>query len=84
VSPILVDNSHIHNLGKKYGYLPYMIERYFKFLGKDQTEQLLIANKKPLTPSIRVNTLKINTQNLKNRLVDKGFKLKILLQCYQH
>jgi NOL1/NOP2/sun family putative RNA methylase len=53
-----------------------MIERYFQFLGEDQTIQLLKANEIPLTPSIRVNLLKIDTQTLENRLNGKGFKLE--------
>ena len=53
-----------------------MIERYFQFLGEDQTKQLLDANEKPLTPSIRVNTLKIDKDTLKDRLESKGFKLE--------
>jgi len=53
-----------------------MIERYFQFLGEDQTKQLLNANEKPLTPSIRVNTIKIEIETLKNRLENKGFKLE--------
>ena len=53
-----------------------MIERYFQFLGEDQTKQLLDANEKPLTPSIRANTLKIEIETLKNRLENKGFMLE--------
>ena len=53
-----------------------MIERYFQFLGEDQTKQLLNANEKPLTPSIRVNTIKIERETLKNRLENKGFDLE--------
>jgi len=53
-----------------------MIERYFQFLGEDQTKQLLDANEKPLTPSIRVNTLKIDKDSLKNRLENKGIMLE--------
>jgi len=53
-----------------------MIERYFQFLGEDQTKHLLEANEKSLTPSIRVNTLKIDRDTLKNRLLSKGFKLE--------
>jgi len=52
-----------------------MIERYFQFLGVDQTKQLLEANEKPLTPSIRVNTLKIDKNTLVARLERKGLKL---------
>jgi len=53
-----------------------MIERYFQFLGEDQTIQLLKANEIPLTPSIRVNLLKIDAQTLENRLNGKEFKLE--------
>jgi NOL1/NOP2/sun family putative RNA methylase len=53
-----------------------MIERYFQFLGEDQTILLLEVNEKPLTPSIRVNTLKIDKETLKKRLENKGYKLE--------
>jgi NOL1/NOP2/sun family putative RNA methylase len=53
-----------------------MIERYLQFLGIDETIELLKANEKPLTPSIRVNTLKIIPKDLKARLEQKGFILK--------
>ncbi|MFX0029708.1 MAG: RsmB/NOP family class I SAM-dependent RNA methyltransferase, partial [Candidatus Hermodarchaeota archaeon] len=63
------------NLAEEYGYLPYMIERYFQILGVDDTLELLKANEKPLIPSIRVNTLKIKAFDLKRRLESKGFEL---------
>lgn len=63
------------NLAEKYGYLPYMIERYLHFLGVDGTIDLLKANEIPLTPSIRVNTLKIKTPDLKIRMEQKDFEL---------
>ena len=53
-----------------------MIERYFQFLREDQTVQLLEANEKPLTPSVRVNTLKITKDSLKEKLEIKGFNLE--------
>lgn len=53
-----------------------MIERYFQFLGLDETIKLLKANDTPLTPSIRVNTLKISPVELENKLINKGFKLE--------
>jgi len=53
-----------------------MIERYLQFLGIDDTVKLLKASEKPLTPSIRVNTLKIKTKELQIRLEQKGFELK--------
>jgi NOL1/NOP2/sun family putative RNA methylase len=63
-------------LAKKYGYLPYMIERYIKFLGLEDTIKLLEANEKPLNTSIRVNTLKINVDSLREKLENKEFELK--------
>ncbi|MFX1324904.1 MAG: RsmB/NOP family class I SAM-dependent RNA methyltransferase [Promethearchaeota archaeon] len=66
----------IKDLARKYGYLQYMIERYFQFLGKDETIKLLKANDTPLTPSIRVNTLKISPVELEKKLIKKGFKLE--------
>ncbi len=68
----------IISIAKKYGYLPYMIERYIKFLGKEETLKLLEANEKPLIPTIRINTLKIKIDDLLNRLQKKGFVLEPL------
>jgi len=52
-----------------------MIERYIDFLGLNQTIELLNANERPLTPSIRINTLKVSIEALKERLEKKSFKL---------
>jgi len=68
----------INSIASKYGYLPYMIERYLKFLGKEETLKLLEANEKPLIPTIRINTLKIKIGNLINKLKSKGFILEAL------
>lgn len=53
-----------------------MIERYIDFLGLEETVELLEANERPLIPSIRVNTLRIGVDDLKNKLEAKGFKLE--------
>ncbi len=53
-----------------------MIERYIQFLGLDETINYLKANELPLTPSIRTNTLKISTSELRKRLENKGFELE--------
>ena len=66
----------IKELSEKYGYLPYMIERYLDFLGLEGTIKLLEANEKPLMPTIRVNTLKITPDKLRNRLEKIGFQLE--------
>ncbi|MFX0081922.1 MAG: RsmB/NOP family class I SAM-dependent RNA methyltransferase [Candidatus Hodarchaeota archaeon] len=66
----------ILKLAQEYGYFPYMIERYVQFLGIDGTIELLKANEKPLNPSIRVNSLKISSSDLKKKLTQKGFELE--------
>ena len=53
-----------------------MIERYIQFLGLEQTINYLEANERPLTPSIRTNTLKISPSDLKIKLEKKGFELE--------
>jgi len=53
-----------------------MVERYIQFLGLDETIKLLKANEYPLTPSIRVNTLKISPLDLRKKLEKKGFELE--------
>ena len=53
-----------------------MISRYIKMLGYEDTIQLLEQNERPLTPSLRVNPIKINTKVLLKRLQSKGFKLE--------
>jgi NOL1/NOP2/sun family putative RNA methylase len=69
-----MDNS----LAEKYGYLRYMIERYIKLLGRDETINLLEANEKLLIPTIRINTLKVEIKSLIEKLQSKGFKLEKL------
>ncbi|MHA1915688.1 MAG: RsmB/NOP family class I SAM-dependent RNA methyltransferase [Promethearchaeota archaeon] len=53
-----------------------MIERYIQFLGVDNTIKLLKANELPLTSTIRVNTLKIKPEDLKKKMLKKGFRLE--------
>lgn len=53
-----------------------MVERYIQFLGLDETIKLLKANEYPLTPSIRVNTIKISPLDLRKKLEKKGFELE--------
>lgn len=63
-------------LAKKYEYLPYIIERFIKLFGPQDTKEMLKAFEILPKPSIRVNSLKITTRELIKRLLAKGFKLK--------
>ncbi|MEM2906647.1 MAG: RsmB/NOP family class I SAM-dependent RNA methyltransferase [Candidatus Odinarchaeota archaeon] len=67
-------------LAKKYGYPKWMIERYTEILGPE-LEEFLEACEKPLPKSIRVNTLKINSETLIRDLEAKGFNLEPVKWC---
>ena len=66
----------IKKLAEHYGYLPYMIRRYFDFLGPHETIELLKANENPPKIWIRINSLKITPKEIANRLSKKGFDIK--------
>jgi len=64
-------------LASKFGYRPYMVERYIEILGLDEVKELLEAFEKPLTPSIRCNTLKLKDCDLLIKYLEsKGYVLK--------
>ncbi len=62
-------------IAEKYGYLPYMVERYISILGFNEALKLLEAFEKPLKPVIRCNPRLINCDLLKKLLENRGFKL---------
>jgi len=63
-------------LALRYGYLPYMIQRYIDILGFRETIELLEAFEKPVKPVVRTNTLLIQPRELKKRLARLGFQLE--------
>ena len=63
-------------LAQKYGYLPYMVERYLALWGEEETIRFLDACNRPIRTSIRVNTLKARTDTLVERLRRKGVGLE--------
>ncbi|WXG42810.1 MAG: RsmB/NOP family class I SAM-dependent RNA methyltransferase [Promethearchaeati archaeon SRVP18_Atabeyarchaeia-1] len=62
-------------LAQKFGYSTYLVERYVELFGLDNTLRLLEANEMGLKRCIRINTLRVQTDNLLQRLERKGFKL---------
>ncbi|MEM1626311.1 MAG: RsmB/NOP family class I SAM-dependent RNA methyltransferase [Sulfolobaceae archaeon] len=62
-------------IAEKWGYLPYMIERYNELFGNGLFD-FLRSCEVPLPRSIRCNDLKIDCEKLVNRLDEKGFKLE--------
>jgi NOL1/NOP2/sun family putative RNA methylase len=73
-----LNENRVQELAREFGYLPYMIERYIQILGVDQTINLLKTNELPLTPAIRVNSLKISPEDLSNRMLQKGINLETI------
>jgi len=62
-------------LAGKYGYLPYMVERYIRMLGLREAEDLLRSLDERLPPVVRTNTVLIDPERLRERLEILGFKL---------
>lgn len=64
------------DLVKKYQYLPETIERFVSFFGIEETKKMVQAYETPPKTTIRCNTLKITSGELKQRLEEKGFTLE--------
>ncbi len=74
-------SSEAKTLAEKYGYLPYMVQRYLDMLGDEAIELLDTFERLRPSPVIRVNTLKIDTGKLIARLRDLGFDFKPIPWC---
>jgi NOL1/NOP2/sun family putative RNA methylase len=68
-------SSLVSSLSSKYGYSPYIIDRWLRLWGTDLTHQLILRNEKPLTPTIRVNTLLTSVDSCIEALLSQGFIL---------
>ena len=73
----LFHNQYSKKLAEKYGYKDWMISRFLNFV--PDTESLLEYvenNKSHNFEYIRANNLKIESQELKRRLTEKGYCVK--------
>jgi len=61
-----------HNLG----YAMETVERWIKYFGVEQTQRIINANEEVLPHTIRVNTLKVETDALVSKLVSKGWIIR--------
>jgi len=66
---------------KNYEPKPLFLERMKKLLGKDFESYMEILKKEPVK-SIRCNTIKISPKDLKKRLEEKGWEIKIPFKNY--
>ncbi|MCQ4921844.1 16S rRNA (cytosine(967)-C(5))-methyltransferase RsmB [Tissierella carlieri] len=60
----------------KYSHPKWMVKRWIKDYGDEFTEELCRKNNESPELNIRINTLKTNKDELKERLVDYGFIVK--------
>ncbi len=66
-------------LAERYGYLPYMIERYINLFGDlAEVKEFLEANEEPLPETFRCNSYLIDCRELTERLESKGFAVERL------
>ncbi|MCE4606908.1 MAG: RsmB/NOP family class I SAM-dependent RNA methyltransferase [Desulfurococcales archaeon] len=63
-------------LAEKYGYRPWIVERYLEMLSYEDVIKLLETNEKPLPKAIRCNSFLIDCNMLKERLYRKGVELE--------
>ncbi|MGX4598754.1 16S rRNA (cytosine(967)-C(5))-methyltransferase RsmB [Faecalimicrobium sp. JNUCC 81] len=66
--------SEIMSLSTKYSYSPWMIKNWINNFSKEFTEDLLEANSEKPSIYLRVNTLKINREELINKLEEMDIK----------
>lgn len=66
--------SEIMRLSTKYSYSPWMIKNWINNFSKEFTEDLLEANSEKPSIYLRVNTLKINREELINKLEEMDIK----------
>lgn len=62
-------------LAEKFGYRPYMIERYYSMFGVEETLEFLTINESISPLAIRINSLKTDPQTVANSLRMKGYQL---------
>ena len=68
--------TNAHNVGEKYGYLCYMIERYVEMIGDKETIKLLHFYESELPKIIRLNSLRSSYSRTVKLLTNKGVELK--------
>lgn len=62
----------VRYLSIRYSHPEWMVKRWLKRYGIDETEALCLANNEPAMTWIRTNTLKITRENLRERLESEG------------
>ncbi|MHA1696451.1 MAG: NOL1/NOP2/sun family putative RNA methylase [Candidatus Helarchaeota archaeon] len=64
----------VEKIASKYQYSKYMVARYLKLFGLEETYELLEANERKIKKSIRVNSFNIKPHKLIKRMEENGFE----------
>jgi len=72
---MFVDLMKLSDIAREYGYNFDNLKRYNEMFG-EKLPEFLEANEKENKDSIRVNTIKISSNQLYERLPERGFILK--------
>lgn len=67
----------VRYLSVRYSHPEWLIQRWLKRWGVEETEALCEANNAPAQTWIRTNTLKISREALKERLIDEGITVEL-------
>lgn len=67
----------VRYLSVRYSHPEWMIQRWLKRWGIEETEALSLADNEPAQTWIRTNTLKISREDLRNRLIDEGVSVEL-------
>lgn len=72
-------------IAKKYGYNEFIVRRWIRFFGIEETIKLIEAMERGIPKHIRVNTIKIGENELIDRLRRRGFEVKRteIPYCYE-
>ena len=66
----------VRYLSVRYSHPEWMIQRWLKRWGREETEVLCQANNEPALTWIRTNTLKISREDLMDRLIQEGITVE--------
>lgn len=67
----------VRHLSLRYSHPEWMIQRWLKRWGFEETEALCKANNEPAQTWIRTNTLKISREGLRDRLIEEGITVEL-------
>ncbi|SEF67847.1 16S rRNA (cytosine967-C5)-methyltransferase [Caloramator fervidus] len=80
---VINESDPIKFMSIKYSHPEWLVRYFTKLFNQEFLEELMMANNQPPKLTIRVNTLKISKDNLREKLLNRGIKVYdgILEEC---